>query len=52
MENRMVTTATGDLEVMRSVERGPNPQVQIGQLIPNFPGTPDDITQMTGILPF
>jgi len=34
---------------MRSVEQGANPQVPVGQAIPNFPRTPG---QMNGTLPF
>jgi len=37
---------------MRSVEQGANPQVPAGQAIPNFPRTPDHISQMNGTLPF
>jgi hypothetical protein len=36
---------------MRSVEPGLNPQVQINQLIPNFPRTPNQVSQMTGNSP-
>ena len=52
MRNSKVDRATAGLVVMRSLEQGPNPQVPIGQAIPNFPGTPDDITQMNGTFPF
>jgi len=37
---------------MRSVEQGANPQVPVGQVIPNFPRTPGHISQMNGTLPF
>jgi len=47
MQNSRVFNATGALVVMQSVERGPNPQVPIGQAIPNFPGTPDQISQIS-----
>jgi hypothetical protein len=52
MENAKVNNATGALVVMRSIELGPNPQVPINQPIPNFPGTPDDVSQLTGNSPF
>lgn len=46
MQNVGVRHATGALVVMRSIELGLNPQVQVNQPIPNFPGTPDQISQM------
>ena len=48
---RKSTACTGALVVMRSIEQGPNPQVPVNQAIPNFPGTPDDITLMNGTFP-
>jgi hypothetical protein len=51
MQNGRVNTAGAALYSMRSIEPGPNPRVSINQLIPNFPPTPDTISQMTGILP-
>ena len=51
MRNLKVYNATGALAVMQSIERGPNPRVPIGQPIPNFPGTPDQISQMNGTFP-
>ena len=51
MLNSGVRRATGALVVLRSVERGPNPRVPIGQPIPNFPGTPDQISEMSGTFP-
>lgn len=52
MRNAKVHSATGALSLMRSVESGPNPRVPANQLIPNFPATPDDVSQMNGTLPF
>ena len=52
MANTKVNDAAGRLAGMRSVDPNPNPQVLINQLIPNFPGTPDAVSQMTGILSF
>ncbi|XTI91269.1 hypothetical protein V2W45_1414983 [Cenococcum geophilum] len=52
MLNLKVNHATGALIVMRSLEQGPNPRVAINQAIPNFPGTPDQISQMNGTFPF
>ena len=52
MKNAKVYFATEALVAMRSVESSPNPQVPVNQPIPNFPSTPDDVTQMTGTLPF
>jgi hypothetical protein len=52
MQNAKVNNATGALVVMRSVEPGPNPQVPINQPIPNFPASPDVISQMNGTLTF
>lgn len=49
MLNLKVNHATGALIVMRSLEQGPNPRVAINQAIPNFPGTPDQISQMNGL---
>lgn len=46
MRNAKVHSATGALSPMRSVESGPNPRVPANQLIPNFPATPDDVSQM------
>ena len=46
--NSKVTDATGALVTMRSVDQNPNAQVAINALIPNFPPTPDDVSQMTG----
>ena len=51
MENARVSDAAGALIVMRSVEPGPNPQVLVNQPVPNFPRTPDDVSQMTGNSP-
>jgi hypothetical protein len=51
MHNAKVNRATGALIVMRSVELGLNPQVPINQPIPNFPLTPDQVSQMTGNSP-
>jgi hypothetical protein len=50
MLNMKVSNATGALVVMRSIDQGPNHQVPINQPIPNFPGTLDAVSQMTGIL--
>jgi hypothetical protein len=47
-----VNHAAGRLVVMRSVDPSPNPQVPINQAIPNFPATPDDLSQVTGNLSF
>jgi hypothetical protein len=52
MHNTKVNSATGALVVLRSIDRGPNRQVPINQPIPNFPATPDAVSQMTGILSF
>ena len=52
MHNMGVRDAAGALIVMRSIEQGPNPQVPVNQAIPNFPGTPDQITLMNGTSPF
>ena len=49
MRNAKVHHATGALSAMRSVEPGPNPRIPANQLIPNFPATPDDVSQMTGV---
>lgn len=46
IQNSKAHNATLALVVMRSIERGPNPQVPVNQAIPNFPGTPDQISQM------
>lgn len=46
MRNAKVHSATGTLSAMRSVEPGLNPRVPANQLIPNFPATPDDVSQM------
>ena len=51
MQNLKVHNATGSLVVMRSIERGPSPQVPVNQAISNFPGTPDQILQMNGTFP-
>jgi hypothetical protein len=52
MLNAKVNHATGALVNMRSVEPGANPQIPINQPIPNFPATPDALSDMPGILPF
>ena len=52
MKNGKVYHATEALVAMRSIESSPNPRVPVNQPIPNFPGTPNDVTQMTGTLPF
>jgi len=52
MQNAKVNHATGALINMRSVEPGATPLVAINQPIPNFPATPDALSDMTGILPF
>ncbi|KIX08821.1 uncharacterized protein Z518_03478 [Rhinocladiella mackenziei CBS 650.93] len=52
IQNGKLTIATGALTSMRSVDPGDNPQVPIGNLIPHFPTTPDDISDMNGTLPF
>lgn len=52
MANAKVNDAAGRLAAMRSVDPNPNPPVPINQAIPNFPGTPDAVLQMTGILSF
>ena len=49
LQNGHVRTATTPLVGMRSVQAGPNPHIPVGQPIPNFPATPDHITQMTGM---
>jgi len=51
MQNGKVVIATQALVAMQSLETGPNPQVPIGQAIPNFPPTPNDITRLNGTLP-
>ena len=51
IQNSKVHQATIALVVMRSLEQGPNPQVPVNQAIPNFPGTPRQITQMNGTFP-
>jgi hypothetical protein len=51
MENAKVNNAAGALVVMRSIEPASNPQVPINRPIPNFPGTLDDVSQMTGNSP-
>jgi hypothetical protein len=51
-ENAKVSDATYALVVMRSVDPGVNSQVLINQPIPNFPATPDTISEMTGTLLF
>ena len=51
MQNAKVLHATGGLVVMRSIEQGLNPQVPVNQAIPNFPGTPDQVSQMNGTFP-
>jgi menaquinone-dependent protoporphyrinogen IX oxidase len=50
MENAKVTRATGVLATMRSIN--PNAQVAINAPIPNFPRTPNAVSQMTGTLSF
>ena len=52
MLNAKVNHANGALVTMRSVDPGPNPQVQINHAIPNFPATPDALSDLSGILPF
>jgi hypothetical protein len=52
MENAKVHRADGNLVPMRSLEPGDNPLVPINTLIPNFPATPDNISEMTGNYPF
>ncbi|KIX08820.1 uncharacterized protein Z518_03477 [Rhinocladiella mackenziei CBS 650.93] len=52
IQNGKLTMATGALTSMRSVDPGDNPQVPIGNAIPNFPATPDDISDMNGNSPF
>ncbi|XTI95188.1 hypothetical protein V2W45_1349618, partial [Cenococcum geophilum] len=47
MWNSEVHHATGALVILQSVERGPNPRVPIGRPIPDFPGTPNQISQMS-----
>ncbi|KAL2142368.1 hypothetical protein VTI28DRAFT_1260 [Corynascus sepedonium] len=49
LQNGHVRTATTPLVGMRSVQAGPNPHIPVGQPIPNFPATPDHITQMTAL---
>ena len=51
MKNGKVYHATGALVAMRSIESSPNPRVPVNKPIPNFPGTPNDVTEMTGTLP-
>jgi len=51
MRNSEVHHATGALVILQSVERGPNPRVPIGRPIPDFPGTPNQISQMSGTFP-
>jgi len=51
IENAKVVRATGALVPMLSIDSGNNPQVPVGQPIPNFPGTPNDIYQLNGTLP-
>lgn len=46
IQNSKVHQATGALVVMRSIEKGPSPQVPVNQAIPNFPGTPAQISEM------
>jgi hypothetical protein len=50
IQNTKVNNVTGALVVMRSIDPSPNPQTPINQAIPNFPGTPDAVSHMTGIL--
>ncbi|KIX08819.1 uncharacterized protein Z518_03476 [Rhinocladiella mackenziei CBS 650.93] len=52
IQNGKVLIATVALIVMHSIDSGPNAQVPIGDPIPNFPATPDQISRMTGTLPF
>ena len=52
MENIRVNTATGALVVLRSTDLGVNAQVPINQPILNFPASPAEVSQMTGILSF
>ncbi|XTI95190.1 hypothetical protein V2W45_1349619 [Cenococcum geophilum] len=52
IQNSKVHNATEALVVMRSIERGPSPQVPVNQAIPNFPGNPNQISQMNGTFPF
>jgi hypothetical protein len=52
MVNAKVNDAAGRLASMRSVDQNPNPPIPINQAIPNFPGTPDAVIHMTGILRF
>jgi hypothetical protein len=52
MKNAKMDSATGALAVMRSIDRNPNPQVAINQLIPHFPRTPNTVSRMTGTLSF
>jgi hypothetical protein len=49
MHNSRVSHATGALVVMRSIQQGPNPRVPVNQPIPNFPATPDHISQMNHV---
>ncbi|KIX08818.1 uncharacterized protein Z518_03475 [Rhinocladiella mackenziei CBS 650.93] len=46
MRNGKVNVATAALTSMVCVDPGNNPQVPIGNAIPNFPATPDDISDM------
>ena len=50
--NSKVADATEALVTMRSIDQNPNAQVAINAPIPNFPPTPDDVSQMTGTLSF
>jgi hypothetical protein len=52
MLNGKNESGTSNLMVMRSVEPGPNPRIPVGQAIPNFPRTPNDIWVLNGTLPF
>ena len=51
IQNSKVHYANGELVVMRSIEKGPNPQVPVNQAIPNFPSTPKHISEMNGTFP-
>ena len=52
IQNSKVHQTTGALVAMRSIDSSPNPQVMVNQPIPNFPGTPNNVSLMNGTLPF
>lgn len=48
MQNARVTHAMGVLTPLFNIVPDNNPPVLIGQPIPNFPATANDISRMTG----